>query len=479
MRKFTWVILITTLTISLSFSQEKPRRTQYHAFSGTLQLGIEGGATFGGTDYSEIRPDILGRGSLEYFFPTTSNGIFSLRGFVSSGYVGGKDEAETPTEFRSTLFSLGGGVSYTFSIQDAVFPFLFVGASGTWFSPKDVDGNILGPRTYDVTEANFHGDLGVRFLLSDEINLSVSVGGQVSPHDYWDNQNKGGDNDFLVHTLVGMSYSFFTRVDTDEDGIPDDEDQCPNTPQDQNIIVDEFGCPVDSDGDGVPDYLDKCPNTPTAMEVDEFGCVKDADSDGVPDKIDKCPNTPKGKEVNEEGCPDSDSDGVYDNLDKCPDTPAGAPVENDGCPKDSDGDGVPDYKDECPNTPAGTQVDEVGCAKADTVAVTLRGDTNFEFNRAELLPAAYPILNDLAATMKRDAKSRWRIEGHADAIGSDSYNMDLSRSRAESVANYLVTQGIDRSRLDVVPYGESMPVATNDTQEGRAMNRRVEIKMIK
>jgi outer membrane protein OmpA-like peptidoglycan-associated protein len=469
-------ILIFVLCSTVSLTQEKKK---HHAFSGTLMFGIEGGGTIGITDYDELRPDFMGRGLLEYFFPTTSSGIISIRAFVSAGYAGGKDNDRIPQEFRTTIHSLGGGISYTFSIQESVFPYLFVGGSNTWFSPEDLDGTRLRYSTnqsYKLTEANFHGELGFRFLLSKEINLNISAGGQLSPNDNWDNITTGGNNDFLVHGLVGMSYSLFTDVDSDGDGIPDSKDACPDTPE--GVLVDEFGCPFDSDGDGVPDYNDKCPNTSPGMEVDENGCAIDSDGDGVPDKLDKCPNTGRGEKVNESGCPDTDGDGVYDNSDKCPNTPAGAPVDADGCPKDSDGDGVPDYKDDCPNTPAGTQVDAVGCAKADTVAIVLKGDTNFEFNKDQLLPNAYPVLNELAETMKRNPDKRWRIEGHTDAIGSDSYNMDLSRRRAQSVVNYLVSQGIKSSQLEVVPLGESQPVATNDTQEGRAMNRRVEIKLI-
>jgi len=483
MKKVIYLSLLLLLPVAISFPQEKQSKLKHHAFSGTLMLGVEGGATFSFNDYSDIRPDFMGRGLLEYFFPTTSSGILGIRGFGSAGYVGGRDSDRNPTQFRTTISSVGGGISYTFSVQDAVFPYLFVGASNTWFSPKDrndIKLPYVGKRPYKSTEINFHGELGIRFLLSYEINLNISVGGQLSENDNWDNIATGGDNDILLHTLIGMSYSLFTKVDTDGDGVTDDEDQCPETPA--GVRVDEFGCPLDEDKDGVPDYLDKCPNTPSGMEVDEFGCVIDSDKDGVPDKIDKCPNTPVGAKVNEIGCPDSDGDGVFDNEDKCPDTPAGAPVELDGCPKDSDRDGVPDYKDECPNTPAGKQVDDKGCAMPDTIKIvkeiTLRGDTNFEFNKAELLPAAYPILNELAETMKKNPETRWRIEGHTDAIGSDSYNMDLSRRRAESVLNYLLSQGIDRSRLEVLPLGESVPIATNDTQEGRAMNRRVEIKLI-
>jgi OmpA-OmpF porin, OOP family len=125
-----------------------------------------------------------------------------------------------------------------------------------------------------------------------------------------------------------------------------------------------------------------------------------------------------------------------------------------------------------------------GCStQKDTVmikeVVTLSGDTNFEFNKSTLLPSAYTVLDQLAESMKSNPDTRWRVEGHTDAVGSDSYNMDLSRRRAESVVNYLVSKGVDRNRLEIVPLGESTPIASNDTPEGRAMNRRVEIKLIK
>jgi OmpA-OmpF porin, OOP family len=479
MKKIIWLSVLLIIIPYAVSPQERIKRVKHHAFSGTLMFGIEGGGTVGITDYSDIRPDFMGRGLIEYFFPTTSSGIISLRAFASGGYTGGKDNNKTPTEFRTTIHSLGGGISYTFSVQESVFPYLFAGASYTWFSPKDLNNVRLRyttDRTYKVTEVNFHGEVGIRFLLSNEINLNLSAGGQLSPNDNWDNITGGGSNDFLVHGLIGMSYSLFTDVDSDGDGIPDSRDACPDTPP--GVKVDEFGCPIDSDGDGVPDYLDRCPNTPVDVVVDEYGCPPDSDGDGVPDYLDKCPNTPAGIKVDEHGCAiDSDGDGVPDYLDKCPNTPAGVPVDTDGCPKDSDGDGVPDYLDECPNTPAGVEVDEKGCARV-VKKIIMRGDTNFEFGKADLLPSAYPVLNNIALSMKDHPDTKWRIEGHTDAIGSDSYNMDLSRRRAESVVNYLVNQGVERSRLEIIPFGKSMPIATNSTAEGRAMNRRVEIKLI-
>jgi OOP family OmpA-OmpF porin len=471
---FFFIIFI----VCSSFAQENTG-LKHHAFSGTLMFGADAGFTWGITDYDEVKPQVEGRGILEYFFPTTSVGIFGIKAFIGAGYVGGKDNNLSPNEFRTNLVDLGGGFSYNFSIQDALFPYVFIGASHLWFNPRDNNDNALPylGKNFGVTEVNYHGELGVRFLLSKSINLNINAGLQFSPNDNLDGLSPSGSNDYMLHSRIGIAYSLFAETDSDGDGVIDSEDQCPGTPQ--GVKVDNFGCPLDTDNDGVPDYKDKCPNTKSGLEVDENGCAIDTDSDGVPDKIDKCPNTPIGEKVNELGCPDSDGDGVYDNNDKCPETLKGAPVDADGCPKDSDKDGVPDYKDQCPNTPSNTQVDEVGCAKADTVAVVLQGDTNFEFDKATLLSTAYPVLNELAETIKKFPARRWKIEGHTDAIGSDSYNMDLSRRRAQAVADYLISQGVKSSQLEVVPMGESSPVATNNTQEGRAMNRRVEIQIIK
>lgn len=150
------------------------------------------------------------------------------------------------------------------------------------------------------------------------------------------------------------------KKDEDGDGVEDNKDQCPHTPD--VATVDSVGCPIDSDKDGMIDGLDKCPNTPEGAEIDTTGCPMDGDKDGVFDGLDKCENTPAGAKVDSTGCPlDADKDGVPDGLDKCENTPAGAKVDSTGCPLDTDKDGVGDYADKCENTPAGAKVDSVGC----------------------------------------------------------------------------------------------------------------------
>jgi hypothetical protein len=178
-------------------------------------------------------------------------------------------------------------------------------------------------------------------------------------------------------TPAGMPVSAngcpLSETDTDGDGVTDDIDLCPDTPEGEDVDAD--GCAlsqVDSDGDGVTDDLDLCPDTPAGEDVDADGCALsqiDSDGDGVTDDLDLCPDTPEGEDVDADGCAlsqvDSDGDGVTDDLDLCPDTPAGEDVDADGCALsqvDSDGDGVTDDIDVCPDTPVGEEVDDDGCA---------------------------------------------------------------------------------------------------------------------
>lgn len=175
---------------------------------------------------------------------------------------------------------------------------------------------------------------------------------------------------------------------------------------------------------------------------------------------------------------DSDGDGVPDNKDWCAGTAAGVEVDERGCPLDSDGDGVPDDKDRCPNTEANTQVDENGCPIEGTRVFNLEG-VHFDFDSAKLRPDAEQQLQQGLQKVRDNKGVRIGIIGHTDSTGPESYNQDLSVRRAQSVADYLVSHGVDRSRLSVRGRGESEPTATNETKAGRAENRRVEFVVSK
>lgn len=175
---------------------------------------------------------------------------------------------------------------------------------------------------------------------------------------------------------------------------------------------------------------------------------------------------------------DSDKDGVDDGTDICPGTPTGTAVGASGCTVggavDSDGDGVIDEADACPESPVGMVVDGTGCLIEQTI--TLRG-IRFEPASARLTADARLALDEVARTLKNQRSLGVEISGHTDDQGNDSFNLLLSQQRAESVRQHLIGRGIAPERLTAVGMGETLPVAPNDTEEGRERNRRVEFKV--
>lgn len=188
-------------------------------------------------------------------------------------------------------------------------------------------------------------------------------------------------------------------------------------------------------------------------------------------RVEKKPEPPKVVEVPKVAGPrDSDGDGVPDSADKCPDTPRGVPVDKDGCPFDSDGDGVPDYKDECANTPKGAPVNVVGCW-------ILKG-IHFDYNKADIKAQYFGLLDENIRVLQMNPDMVVEIQGHTDGIGSQQYNQPLSERRAESVKNYFILKGVSMKRIYTRGFGKLAPIATNETEEGRAQNRRIEIRVI-
>jgi outer membrane protein OmpA-like peptidoglycan-associated protein len=259
--------------------------------------------------------------------------------------------------------------------------------------------------------------------------------------------------------------------DRDNDGVIDPKDKCPD---DAGLVAFD-GCP-DSDGDGIIDDEDACPNDPGPLLYD--GCP-DTDGDGVLDFLDACITVAGPKENN--GCPwpDTDGDGLLDKDDDCP-TLAG-PIKNKGCPfQDTDNDGILDKDDDCPNTPG--PVENRGCPKIDKeveeILKTAFDNLEFETGKDIIKAASIPSLTELAGVLKKKADWGLQISGHTDNVGDDQKNMILSKKRAEAVKAFMVTQEIDAARLYVLFFGETMPIASNDTPEGRQKNRRVEMKII-
>lgn len=150
-----------------------------------------------------------------------------------------------------------------------------------------------------------------------------------------------------------------------------------------------------------------------------------------------------------------------------PPAPTPAPVPAPA-PADSDDDGVPDAQDACPGTPRGAKIDERGCW-------VLGQDYLFDFDKANIKSQYYPILNDVIKVIMDNPTLRVLLEGHTDSVGTEAYNQKLSERRAKAVQQYLIKGGVDAARLSIVGYGESRPIAPNNTKDGRAKNRRVEL----
>lgn len=163
---------------------------------------------------------------------------------------------------------------------------------------------------------------------------------------------------------------------------------------------------------------------------------------------------------------DSDGDGVPDMLDKCPDTANNIVVDKNGCPEDTDGDGIPDYLDRCPGTPKCAKVNGMGCWVLENV--------NFDFDKWNIKSQFISNLNDVADCLKINPRIYLGLHGHADIIGTQEYNQELSEKRAYSVKEYLIKRGIAQERLSTKGFSFNRPIATNKTEEGRAKNRRVE-----
>lgn len=143
---------------------------------------------------------------------------------------------------------------------------------------------------------------------------------------------------------------------------------------------------------------------------------------------------------------------------------------------DDDGDGVINERDKCPGTPQGARVDGNGCVVEQTLVMR---DITFEFDSARLTANAQRLMENVVAFLRNDPSASIAIGGHTDSKGSDAYNLKLSRDRANEVRDYLVGYGIEAGRLQAAGYGESRPVASNDNDEGRELNRRVEFKIQK
>jgi outer membrane protein OmpA-like peptidoglycan-associated protein len=278
---------------------------------------------------------------------------------------------------------------------------------------------------------------------------------------------------------AGLKLKLFGKkvdADSDGDGVIDKKDKCPAIVG----LARYDGCPIpDTDGDGINDEEDKCPGQ--AGTAKYSGCpIPDTDKDGINDEEDKCPNQAGTAKYG--GCPipDTDGDGINDELDQCPDK--AGPASRNGCPvTDRDNDGVNDDEDRCPDIPgvaANKGCPEVPANVSKSLGTIGHGITfGTGANNAKLTTKSNAALNQIVAIMNENPSLKIKVEGHTSNAGNDDTNMKLSEARAAAVKTWLVSKGISEDRIKSEGFGETMPIADNNTATGRAKNNRIDIRM--
>ncbi len=352
----------------------------------------------------------------------------------------------SPKSRADVFFAIGGGMQYVKVIRDSE-------ANAPDFNDRAL---YVNPSSDFVVNAgpgltlHLAGPLHIR----SDVRWYGSFGSDATTanEDAWQN----------LEWTLGLDLRPEERPDRDGDGIKTRFDDCPDDPEDFDKFEDDDGCPdPDNDQDGIRDGRDDCPLDPE-------------DRDGFED-IDGCPD------------PDNDQDGLRDRKDACPDNPEDFDrfEDDDGCPeRDNDGDGIADRRDKCPNDPETINnfEDADGCPDGIPDAVVrftgvIRGIT-FETNKAIIRPSSQTTLLDALDVLDRYPDVRLEVQGHTDDVGNDQFNLDLSQARSEAVVSWFAEHGIDADRLRPVGYGETVPIAENSSDAGRAENRRVEFTLI-
>jgi outer membrane protein OmpA-like peptidoglycan-associated protein len=351
---------------------------------------------------------------------------------------------------RWRMMALDVGAEYLFQTSTPWMPYARGSAGAAFWNVETLDGEAV-PATdasgvtidFAAQEVILRGALGIRYQASTSVGLALELEGVFltglgadfsSATD--DSRSRG-----TASLLVKVSYHFgktdvyqepnsmlrepdlestqvlsHTPVDSDQDGVPDEMDQCPGTEAGAAEWVDVNGCVVDSDGDGVPDFRDDCPESSTQWTVDSTGCVVDTDQDGIPDLL-----------------------------------------------------------DECPDTPERVMVDGRGCPSYPPLSETRVFRFNYPSGESSLDPEAKAQLRALVPTLKSNPDVKVLIQGYTDNVGAAESNLALSQERAETVTEFFLQEGIPAAQMKAVGKGETNFVASNETAEGRSKNRRIEI----
>jgi len=372
--------------------------------------------------------------------------------------------------YRTFLYPVMAHIRYHLKVGKTLSPYLALGGGVLIWDLRDVSGedkwfwgSRFGTSIHDTQTSPLIGfGAGLDWSVTQKFGLDFSLRYQQLLGQDLDMTGYGDVNTGNIELRVAAKWFFGGNADSDADGILNSADGCPKEAEDIDGFEDEDGCPdLDNDGDGIPDDRDKAPNS--AEDIDGF-----EDADGVPDL-------------------DNDNDGIPDERDADPNVAEDIDgfEDEDGKPDpDNDGDGIPDVKDDCPNEPETVNdfEDEDGCPDDDMEVIiqketgTVIQGVTFKTGSTYLSLNAQNVLDGVVRTMENDPDMTLEVGGYTDSTGPLGVNMRLSQGRADEVKAYLVKKGISPARIMAKGYGPANPVATNNTPEGRAQNRRIEFR---
>ncbi len=423
---------------------------RYRPTRNQIELGIYGGILLPNSEHELYNPTLgAGDGSNWGMYKKIAPDIGLRAGYYPLSFLGLEVEGGVmPTKLRAdnsgaTLYGVRGyGI---FQLPYRIAPFALVGFGMLGSAGNSRLGNDIDPALH------FGG--GVKFYINRLLALRIDARDNVTAQ-----HNVDAGRTHHVEVLLGLSLLL-------------------------NRKKPEPKLDVDTDGDGFLDRVDKCVRVagvapdgcPVAVPAEE----PDTDGDGFKDSVDACVDVPG---TGPDGCPDTDGDGFKDNVDKCPDVAGVAP---DGCPPpDTDGDGIIDPNDKCIQEPESKNGyrDQDGCPDEVPKAVAkfsgvIKG-IYFDVDKDSIKKNSRATLDAAVKVLKEHEDVRLEISGHTDTDGDHDHNVDLSRRRADSVKKYLVDAGIAEGRITTRGAGPDEPVADNKTKKGKALNRRIEFKLL-
>lgn len=328
------------------------------------------------------------------------------------------------------------------------------GISNMW--QKDLYTDSVNRPLFDNSDdmTNFIFGITPQYKINDRFSVNADLsfifhGRQSYKFDFSERNLRHGIGGYFLNTSIGVTYAI-GKNKSHADWTPTVYGGSNNSSLETRVKELEERA-KDDDQDGVPNYVDAEANTPKGSYVNSKGeamKANDRDADGIADEFDMCPDVKGTFGLN--GCIDTDKDGIADNEDACP-TVMGT-RGNKGCP-------------------------EISKETKEVLNRALKG-VQFETAKDVILTSSYPVLNEVVSVLIKNPEYKLSIEGHTDNVGEDQANLSLSEKRATAVLNYLSSKGISKERMTSKGFGETQPKALNDTEEGKAINRRVEFNIV-